>query len=69
LSDSYQRLQLLLPPDAGHWRARLHQLGAVQQEHFEPDGSCRLELALASAQWARLLKLSAGQLQNFIVST
>ena len=69
LSDSYQRLQLLLPPAAGHWRARLHQLGAVQQETFEQDGSCRLQLALASAQWARLLKLSAGQLDDFIVST
>lgn len=69
LSDSFERIQLRLPPTAGHWRAKLHQLGAVQQEHYETDGDCCLEVALPRAQWARLLKLSDGLLQNFIVSS
>ena len=69
LSDSYQRLWLNLPPDASLWRARLHEIGAVQQEQFDDSGFCQLQLTLAKPQWERLLKQSDGLLQNFIVST
>jgi GTP-binding protein HflX len=69
LSDSYQRLNLALPPDAASWRARFHEMGAVQQEHFDEQGVCLLQIALAKPQWERLLKQSDGLLQNFIVST
>lgn len=69
LSDSYQRLNLALPPDASPWRARFHEMGAVQQEHFDEQGVCLLQIALAKPQWERLLKQSDGLLQNFIVTT
>ena len=69
LSDSYQRLTLSLPPDAAPWRARFHEMGAVQQENFDERGFCLLHIALAKSQWERLLKQSDGLLQNFIVST
>lgn len=67
LSDSYLRLQLALPPEASAWRARLHEMGAVQHEKFDESGICQLKLALAKPQWTRLLKQSDGLLQNFLV--
>ncbi len=67
LSDSFLRLQLALPPEASAWRARLHEIGAVQQEQFDESGVCQLKLALAKPQWTRLLKQSDGLLQNFLV--
>lgn len=67
LSDSFLRLQLALPPEASAWRARLHEMGAVQGESFDEAGVCQLKLALAKPQWTRLLKQSDGLLQNFLV--
>ena len=67
LSDSFLRLQLALPPEASAWRARLHEMGAVQGESFDEAGVCLLQLALAKPQWTRLLKQSDGLLQNFLV--
>ena len=69
LSDSYQRLHLAIPPEAAPWRAKFHEMGAVQQERFDEQGVCLLQIALAKPQWERLLKQSDGLLQNFIVST
>lgn len=68
LSQQHLQLFLLLPPAAANWRARLYQLQAVQQEAFLEDGSCKLQIQLSAAQWARLQKQSEQQLENYIVS-
>lgn len=68
LSQQHVQLTLLLPPAAANWRARLYQLQAVQQEEYLDDGQCRLNIQLSTAQWARLQKQSAQQLENYIVS-
>lgn len=68
LADDYLQLDLKLPTDAAMWRARLHELSAVQTESFTELGETQLRIALSKAEWARLLKQSDGLLQNYIVS-
>lgn len=69
LADDFTQLDLKLPTDAAMWRARLHELSAVQTESFTELGETQLRIALSKAEWARLLKQSDGLLQNYIVST
>lgn len=68
VADDYMQLDLKLPADAAVWRARLHELSAVQTESFTELGETQLRIALSKAEWARLLKQSDGLLQNYIVS-
>lgn len=68
LSQQHIKMRLRLPPEAGNWRARLYQLQAIQSETFLDDGSFLLEVQLAKSHWARLLKQSVQQLENYIVS-
>lgn len=68
LADDYMQLDLKLPADAAVWRARLHELSAVQTESFTDLGETQVRIALSKAEWARLLKQSDGLLQNYIVS-
>jgi GTP-binding protein HflX len=68
LADDFTQLDLKLPADAAIWRARLHELSAVQTESFTELGEAQLRIALSKAEWARLLKQSDGLLQNYIVS-
>lgn len=68
LADDFTQLDLKLPADAAIWRARLHELSAVQTESFTELGETQLRIALSKAEWARLLKQSDGLLQNYIVS-
>lgn len=68
LADDYMQLDLKLPADAALWRARLHELSAVQKESFTDLGETQLRIVLSKAQWARLVKQSDGLLQNYIVS-
>lgn len=69
LADDYMQLDLKLPADAAMWRARLHELSAVQTESFTDLGETQVRIALSKAEWARLLKQSDGLLQNYIVSS
>lgn len=67
LSQQYLHLQLCLPPHYSQLRAQLFALQAVQHEQFLEDGSYQLQLKLAAAQWARLLKQYGQPLENYIV--
>ena len=68
LAQHYLRLTLSLPADAGIWRARLHQLRAVEQEHFTEQGTTELRISVSASDWGRLLQQSKGRLENYIVS-
>ena len=68
LAQHYLRLTLSLPADAGIWRARLHQLRAVEQEHFTEQGTTELRISVSATDWGRLLQQSKGRLENYIVS-
>lgn len=67
LSQQYLHLQLCLPPHYSQLRAQLFALQAVQHEQYLEDGSYKLQLKLAAAQWARLLKQYGQPLENYIV--
>ncbi|MEE2001913.1 GTPase HflX [Alkalimonas sp. MEB108] len=67
LAQHYLRLTLSLPADAGIWRARLHQLRAVEQEHFTEQGTTELRISVSATDWGRLLQQSKGRLENYIV--
>lgn len=67
LSQQYLHLQLCLPPHYSQLRAQLFALQAVQHEQYLEDGSYQLQLKLAAAQWARLLKQYGQPLENYIV--
>ncbi|MFT5483152.1 MAG: GTP-binding protein HflX [Halieaceae bacterium] len=45
---------LKLAPDQGRLRAKLYQLGAIQTEQSNEDGSLSLEIRLMRADWRRL---------------
>jgi len=67
LSDSFMQVRLSLPPTEGQWRARFHEAGCIQQESFDEQGHSLLRIALPRAQWDKLLKLSDGVLNHYIV--
>lgn len=68
LSLQHLKLTLLLPVAQAHWRARLYQMQAVLAEYYQEDGGCCLQIQLSVTQWARLVKQSEQQLENYIVS-
>ncbi|PKM18673.1 MAG: GTPase HflX [Gammaproteobacteria bacterium HGW-Gammaproteobacteria-15] len=68
LSERYLDIALLLPPEQMHWRARFHQQHSIEQEQFDADGNCQLQLRLSESVWNRCLKQSHGQLENYVVS-
>ena len=47
LADDFTQLDLKLPADADIWRARLHELSAVQTESFTELGETQLRIALS----------------------
>jgi GTP-binding protein HflX len=67
LSDSFMQVRLSLPPGEGQWRARFHEAGCIQQESFDEQGHSLLRIALPRAQWDKLLKLSDGVLNRYII--
>jgi len=67
LSDSFMQVRLSLPPSEGQWRARFHEAGCIQQESFDEQGHSLLRIALPRAQWDKLLKLSDGVLNRYII--
>lgn len=67
LSVQFLRLTLLLPIAAACWRARLHHDAVVQQEQFDEQGQCTIQICLSSAHWQRLLSQSNGLLQSCVL--
>ncbi|MBV2130738.1 ribosome rescue GTPase HflX [Arsukibacterium indicum] len=67
LSTEHIKLKLALPPHCSALRAKFHELQVITTERFNDDGVCMLELRLSLAQWARMLKHSNGELENYIV--
>ena len=68
LSTEHLQLRLALPPDCPAWRAKLHELQVISAEQFDDEGICWLDIRLSVAQWARMVKQSDGELENYIVT-
>ena len=60
--------ELKLPPSAGRLRSILHEMKAIQQEAFDENGDCLLQIRLPLADWNRLLKQEGEELRPFIVN-
>ncbi|KKO44505.1 GTPase HflX [Arsukibacterium ikkense] len=67
LSVEHLQLSLALPPQCAAWRAKLHEQQVISAERFDEQGTCWLDIRLSVAQWARMLKQSDGELENYIV--
>ena len=48
--------QLLLPPEEGRLCAKLHQLGAVREEHYDEHGNWHINALLQRRDWDALCK-------------
>jgi GTP-binding protein HflX len=57
--------QLCLPPSEGRLNAKLHELGAVRQEHYDEQGNSLISVLLQRRDWDALRKNE--QLEKFIV--
>ncbi|SHH96490.1 ribosome rescue GTPase HflX [Ferrimonas marina] len=66
LGDAMLDLRLALPPVAGRWLSRLHELNAVMATDYDEQGQTLVTLRLPERDWQRLLKASDGQLADFI---
>ncbi|MEI6858961.1 MAG: ribosome rescue GTPase HflX [Shewanella sp.] len=60
-------LTLRIPATAGHYLGQFYRLDAIQQKEFDDLGGCILSVRLLEADWLRLVKLSQGELEHFIV--
>ncbi|MGD8483583.1 MAG: GTPase HflX [Thioalkalispiraceae bacterium] len=56
---------LCLPPSEGRLHARLHELGAVREEHYDEYGNWQLNVLLQRRDWNALCKNE--QLEKYIV--
>lgn len=57
--------QLCLPPSEGRLSAKLHELGAVREEHYDEQGNWLINVLLQRRDWNALCKNE--QLEKFIV--
>jgi GTP-binding protein HflX len=57
--------QLCLPPSEGRLNAKLHELGAVREEHYDEQGNSLVNVLLQRRDWNALCKNE--QLEKFIV--
>ena len=57
--------QLCLPPSEGRLNAKLHELGAVLEEHYDEQGNSLINVLLQRRDWNALCKNE--QLEKFIV--
>ena len=57
--------QLCLPPGEGRLNAKLHELGAVREEHYDEQGNSLVNVLLQRRDWNALCKNE--QLEKFIV--
>ncbi|MBZ6068168.1 GTPase HflX [Aeromonas schubertii] len=57
---------LRLPPSQARLRSIFYRLKGIEQECFNEEGECLLEVRLPAADWNRLLKQEGDMLQRFI---
>ncbi|MFO8154850.1 MAG: ribosome rescue GTPase HflX [Pseudomonadota bacterium] len=54
LAEDHVQCRLTLGPEQGRLRARLHELGAVRREEYEPSGDCTVEVEMPRRTLERL---------------
>lgn len=62
-------LDLKLPASAGKYISQFFRLEAIQQQSYDDEGNCLLNVKLPEADWNRMVKQSDGELDSFVVET
>jgi len=57
---------LALPPEAGKLRGVLYQLNCIQNESYDKEGYCHLDVKLPKREWNRLLKQESNKIEQYI---
>jgi len=57
---------LIIPPSAGKLRGVLYKLNCIQDEHYDEQGQCHLNIKLPKREWNRLLKQEANEIEQYI---
>ena len=59
---------LVIPPNAGKLRGVLYKLHCIQNEHYDEQGHCHLDLKLPKREWNRLMKQESNEIEQYIVN-
>ncbi|WP_417761763.1 ribosome rescue GTPase HflX [Shewanella sp.] len=62
-------LDLKLPASASKYVSQFFRLEAIQQQSYDDEGNCLLNVKLPEPDWNRMVKQSDGELDNFVVET
>jgi len=57
---------LVIPPSAGKLRGVLYRLNCIQDEHYDDQGYCHLDIKLPKREWNRLVKQEANEIEQYI---
>lgn len=60
--------KLIIPPSAGKLRGALYQLNSIQDESYDEEGHCHLNIKLPTREWHRLIKQEGNKIETFIVN-
>jgi len=59
--------QLAIPPNAGKLRGALYKLHCINDEYYDEQGLCHLNIKLPKREWDRLVKQETNKIESFIV--
>ncbi len=68
LAEDVIDFSMLLSPQQGRLRAGLHQLGAVQEEHYEEGGKVRLDVRLPRRDFLQLMARLGERAEEYLPS-
>ena len=57
---------LKIPPSAGKLRGELYQLNCIDDEQYDEEGNCHLNIKLPAREWDRLIKQDKDFIEGFI---
>ncbi len=57
---------LVIPPTAGKLRGILYKLNSIQNEYYDDEGHCHLNLKLPKREWNRLVKQEGNEIEQYV---
>jgi GTP-binding protein HflX len=57
---------LVIPPTAGKLRGILYRLNSIQNERYDDEGHCHLNLKLPQREWNRLVKQEGNDIEQYV---
>jgi len=66
LGNQVVEYKLVMPPSAGKFRGVLYRLNCIQNEYYDEQGNCHLNIKLPKREWNRLLKQETNEIEHYI---